>query len=691
MNKYINRALLLTGCALAMTACDDNSWNDKLDGFEEPRPENVQSFDYTLSTFDYKLVSTNSTNKAMASEAGVSKELSAVQNNCYFSPAISPEDYIPAILNDPQFQYFTLSNGSVLNITYRIAGETPEELSALASAYSYKVTEADYQNAWGSETEFAEAFAPSATAAKNIPGILKNAYPEAAAGDFAVVNYNQASADPDFGSVVPPFETSSVLGSIALDQSVDVNAYVSAVSTQGPIVTDASGSVFVFRPTNNSDLKVGDQVNISTTVSSYNYGFQLAQGSTPEVKGTQDVTYPAPKVWTGAEIDAFVTETMAASTPMKPIYSKFTGKVTVSGNYINIIVDGGTVQLSPYGANDALKALLPAGETVTFEGYAMAIASKGKYLNVIITKVGSTDIKALAAASRAGVEVASENLNAVYKYDGTKWAAASGVAVLSHADYQAMGQRYDNLSGELPKTYLQKWLNHNRPYAVQDETIFMVYNYYNGSATTLRSAWFKFDNGEWTPNEGIVEETGQYVKADGKWVFDPSLTLTLPIGTNQPVSTLYYQACVDWVRDNVPNGATYVSSYGNNDYYGGASAYQGNVDLRASAAKKQAPEVYGSMTDEEVQALVRKHFSEECMPGALQTVHPGVKPIEGRDVVFTFYIGWYDGKTHPAKVVYKVTAPNTFTLDSEYWSETEISKTDDIAAIIEKELEEMNK
>ena len=486
MKRHINKLLLLGGFALALSSCDDNSWNDKLPGFEEPEPSQVESIDYTLTANDYKLVAANSANKALAG-SDKAKALAAVGTQGYFSDEIPAADYIPGLLNDYKFQYFTLENGSAMNITYRTATALPEEIKAIAAAEKYTVDEADYQSVWKSDEDYTLSFAPSHTAAKSLPGILKTKFPDAVADDYVIVNYNTSDTDPVFNTPdVPAFELSKVLGSIAKGDNVEINGYVAAVSAQGPVVTDASGSVFAYQPTNNSALKVGDQVTIDATIDSYNYGFQVKRNTDVTVKGTQTVTYPAAKTWTGAEIDQFVADAMASgAAPISPVYSKFTGTVKVDGNYINIALDGTKVQLSPYGATDAVKAALTDGATVTLEGYAMAIASKGKFLNVIITKVGDTGFNTLAAAaSRAAVTVPSVNENAVYKFDGSDWAAAPSTVILSHADYQAMGQSHDNFSGDVPSNYMPIMLKNRFPYADTDDTMFVAYYYYDSSSKT---------------------------------------------------------------------------------------------------------------------------------------------------------------------------------------------------------------
>lgn len=677
MIRNINKFLLVSGCVLLFAGCDDNSWNDKLPGFQDPDPvpTDVQKIDYTLTAIDYKTLADNSENKALAGSENANA-LSAVGSQAYFTDVITAEKYIPALLNDPKFPYFALDNGSAINVTYRTATAMPEEVSDIAAAAKYTVTEADYQTVWDSEEDYTMSFAPSHTAARSIPGLLKTAFPDAANGDYVIVNYNTSATDPVFDKTPeePKFEVSDVLGSLTKGSDIEINGYVAAVSTQGPIVVDNGGSVFVYQPTNNNEIKIGDQLTISSTVDSYNYGFQIKRGSSPEIKGNQTVTYPAAKTWTGAEIDAYVAASMASgAAPVTPVYSKFTGKVIVSGNYINIALDGTTVQVSPYGAGSELKAMFTNDATVTFEGYVMAIASKGKYLNTIITKVGDKQISTIAAApaaSRAAVSVPSVNENAVYKFDGSAWSVAPSTSILSHADYQAMGQTYDNLSGTTPATVLPKYLTQKYPYAVADETVFVAYYYYNGSATVTRCDQYTFDGTQWNLFDGIMTETSQFVKNKGHWTYDPSLTIDLPAGKGQALSTLYFQTCVDWVKDNVPDGSAYISSYGNNEYYCGTSAYQGNVDLRPGAAKA-AYAGYESMTDDEVVALEKQRFETEVMPGALAILHPNLKPVDGVDVKVTINFYFYNAerKTLPATIIYNVTGQAQFEFVSCTWND----------------------
>ena len=157
-------------------------------------------------------------------------------------------------------------------------------------------------------------------------------------------------------------------------------------------------------------------------------------------------------------------------------------------------------------------------------------------------------------------------------------------------------------------------------------------------------------------------------------MYDPNVTITLPAGKSQPLSTLYYQACTDWVWANVDQkmgvtekGKGYVTSYGNNEYYCGTSAYQGNVDIRPAKAKEQYPEGYEGMTDDEITQLMKDRFTKEVLPGALATLHPEAAPIDGLDVLYTINFAVYTGSTSEYTVVYKVVGKGQFEFVSCTW------------------------
>lgn len=659
--------IMLPGAAAALlllVSCSENYWNDhELDGFEVPGITDVKTIDYTLTAADYSTLAANADNKALAGDA-LAAQLKAVGSQGYFTDLITAREYVPALLSDPSFPFFTLTDGSAIKLTYRTATGLPEDVALAAASETYVVTEADYQAAWDSSDDYVTAFAPSKDAAGFIPSLLAKVYPDAADGTLVVANYNQADTDPVFSATPTPpsgeYQLSTTIGDCAEDEQIDITGYVTGLCTSGFIVTDASGSIFVYMGSS-FDLDsyaIGDQVTISGEIGSYNRGLQVTGSSASiEITGKGSYTYPAPFNFTGAALDAALDRDGAELA----LYGSMTGTVVVSGNNINIKVAGAeTAMGGVYYAIDSQKALLTDGAEVTVTGYFIAIAGK-RYCNFVATQITPAS-RSAAPASRASLKIASRQVNTMYRLSGGKWSVATDFTVLAHSDYQAMGQRYDNLSNDGPELFIPKFCDINYPYANEGDSRFVVYNYYASSTTTRRCAYMTFDGSAWNIDDGITTETSQFVMTGGKWIYDPNVTITLPAGRGVEISTLYFQACVDWVAANIdkPTGATYVTSYGNNEYYTGASAYQGNVDLRPGSARAQYAAGYEGMTDEEVVTVMKKRFAEEVFPQALAAIHPDAAPIPGVEVIYTINFSVYTGVTTPYTIRYRVSAPATF-------------------------------
>ena len=150
--KNLNiKSVALLATAAMMAGCSENAWNDHLDGFEEPPVySKTETIDYTLTAADYSSIASNSTNKALAEEAGEADALKAIGTNGCFASAEQARKYMPAFLSGSSFPYFTLNNGSSLRIGYDLSTNQPEEVKAIeAGVKTYTVTEEDYQEAWG--------------------------------------------------------------------------------------------------------------------------------------------------------------------------------------------------------------------------------------------------------------------------------------------------------------------------------------------------------------------------------------------------------------------------------------------------------------------------------------------------------------------------------------------------------------
>ncbi len=673
MNTKIFFSLMAAAAVSAtLNGCDDNAWNDKLDGFKDKENEpltEVQTIEYTMTDADYASVSSNKTNQALAGQ-DLANALANVGKQKCFSEQIPAEDYAPALLAS---KYYYLDNGSAVNLTYRQSVGLPAYLADAAAAELYTVTEDDYKNTvWESAEDYVNGFAPSKPASRYLSRILAANVSDDAG--YCIVSYNQSNQEPVFGNIgggeqPQPWKPGNTIGQATLNADIEAQAVVTGICAQGYIVTDASGSILVYMGSSfdASSVQIGQQLNITGVIGSYNKGLQITGSSaTVEVVGTQKVTYPTAEVVNGAKLD----ELGARTDNELAKYITITGKAVVTEKNINIEVDGAaTTKGSVYQGTPAQKALFTDGATVTVTGWFIAVAGGNRYANMVVTAVDGKPVAAAPRHRAAAVEVPMTAHNAVYAYTDGRWSEATDFVVLQPGDYTDMGQKYQNLTNanQLLPTYLKQKF----PYAAAEAVKNVLYLYYNSSSkeTYYICDQYVYNGSEWTLNNGIETVTRQFVKNAGKWMYDPSVVITLPSGRNQAFSATYYQACVDWVYENicVPLGDTsitsglfYVSKYGNNDYYSGASAYQNNVDIRGASAREQYAAGFEGMTDDQISELIKKRFFEEVFPAAISKIHADVEPIPGLDYTYTFNFYAYNGSTIACQAVYKVVGKGQF-------------------------------
>lgn len=165
------------------------------------------------------------------------------------------------------------------------------------------------------------------------------------------------------------------------------DAMVVATSTNGFILQDETGAIFVYRPTETP--ATGSIVTLSGSVSSYNKGLQFAKGATVTVTGSGEVPAQTATEVNSANIDDLMTVESVTVT-----YVKFTGTLNISGSYYNVVFPFETnYQGSLYYPDaEALGLAALDGREVNVEGWFTSITTYGespKYLNVVATQVSS--------------------------------------------------------------------------------------------------------------------------------------------------------------------------------------------------------------------------------------------------------------------------------------------------------------
>ncbi len=681
MKKTIYLPLLAIGAMAALTGCDENAWNDHLDGFDSTfAPTEVKTIEYTLTDADYAAIASNKHNKALAEQNDASQALAALSGNKYFTEKITAAEYVPAFLGSTA-PYMMYTDGSSIRLTYNISVGLPEEVTESAGAWNLSVSEEFYKTAvWESDENYIVGFAPEKPASRYLPAAIQASIgADAQEGKYAIISYLEAEQNPIFGNVgggdEPPsgFQMSDVLGDIAAGDGATVDGVVGGACGAGFVLTDLSGSIFVYMgggydPTT---YPVGTQLHLEGEATSFKGNLQIAQGAMIDKVGTQEYTFPAATVYDGAALDAALTR----PADQLAIYASISGKVVVSGNNINIEVAGAeTAKGSIYYATDAQREKLTDGTYVEVTGWFISI-SGSRYCNFVVDHLNFlTNAPAKAGSRGLAAPVSTVEKNAVYRYDGSRWVVPENFVILNPADYTAMG-----LNGSLsqPDAYLPTFLKLKYPYAKADDVKYVLY-YNSGYAC----AEYNFNGSEWIRFNGVETETSQFVRAGGKWMFDPNVTINLPYGKGQTASAPFYQACVDWVYENkcVPLGDTsiksgkfWVTSYGNNDYYCGTSSYQNNVDLRAASARAQYSAGWEGYTDEEIVATMEERCDREVFPAVLSQFYPDAKPIDGLQVVYTINFYAYaltpagNYRTLPCVAKYEVTGVGQFTYLESQW------------------------
>lgn len=645
--------------ATLLAGCSENAWNNHLDGYEEPTVYGVkETILYTLNAADYEAIASNTSNKAIAEENGESDALKAIGTNCCFTSEEQARLYIPAFLANSNFPYFTLNNGSSIKVTYDLAGNQPEAVLAInRGVKNYTVSAEDYQIAWGSDDDFIEAFAPVTPASASIPGFLAAAYPDAESGDYAVVAYKESSVNPVFGNAEAAPQT-------YIEEAFNENQ--GNFTTENVLLPEGSTYIWSFDSRNGGYMKASGYVGGKNCNSE---GWLVS----PEVKlsASANALLTFDQAWNYfASLEVAATEATVAvrekggawktlSVPQTP--QKFGWDFIASGD----------IDLSAYN-----------GKTIQI-GFCYK-STEDKAGTWEVKNVRLADGAATRALRAPASEVASVGKNAIYMFNGNSWTVPGSMVVLQPADYLAMGQTYGNLSGTQPEQFLPTYLRSALPYAADDAAEIVAYKYYNGSSTAYRASQYTLTAGEWVLNNGAT--TDQFTRKDGVFSYNPSVELTLPYARNTDPSYTYYMACVQWVFENVskkmdPSAAlaggdknkpvpAFIDYRDNAEFYSGASAYYGNVDVRAATALSNAPEGYtgyDGLSNEQIEELIKKRFATETLPGALAILHPEAAPVEGMEVTYSITFTAYTGASNEETAVYVVTAPGTFSYQSCTW------------------------
>lgn len=616
----MNRNLLMPVAVslILLSGCKYN--DDNFEGLDEiTQPTNLMKIEYTLTDADYAAISTNSTNEEIAGK-DLAKDLANVKTNMYLTEKITGATYIPAFLLD---KYYTADKGSSAKITYKYKEAMSALLSEYASVKYLKPTDADYKLVYGEN-----AFAPylNEKTEGQMYKMLNENFKDAEKGTAVFVDYKSGEGQLENPLMWQDFEAlptgdltelkgwflSSVGGTEWKVTSYDDNQYVQYSANK------MEGECIAWMVTPAVSVVAGDYLGFDVTVGYYNANC-LSVLISEDFDG-KDVKAAH---WTDVTSDFNI--------PTKP----------TSG--YGTFASAGKVSLSAYAGKKVYVAFKYVGDGANKKTTTYQID------NIMV----GTSIPANSLSTPA---------YAVKVYDGKSWKDKSGdVYVPTYADYGDMGQSKRYFTSEVPAVnYLPAYLSKMVAYPVDGDARVVIYRYYNGTELKIYSDEYTYsaEIARWSLNTRIVDKTEQFVLSDGKWSFDPSTVITLKAEKGNVEAAAFYQAITDWVKEKYPE---YVTSYGNNDYYYGGSAYNNNFDFRPSAWKAQNAAAYGKMSDDELKKLMFERLPEAFIPG-LKAIYGNADVVPGVEkVTYTINFSIYDGSaTTPYTIQYLVTGPGQF-------------------------------
>lgn len=585
-NLFISLAALLM-----LAGCD---YNDKyFDGLDEiSRPTDIKKIEYTLTNEDYATIASNATNKALAKERGHEDELAALKTTMTFTSTITSIDYLPAFI---AAKWYTADDKSVVKVTCNEEGgdaSLSEAVINFSRGSLYTLTDADYKKVWGEDINI---FSPSKPASDYLPEILAGAIPDAEKGAYVYASYNVSDREPVAISYAfkEDFEGTSDRVDIVSDKWTNLTV-AGKNKWQGYLF---SGNLYanISAYKHNDDLdayfvskKIAIKENMLLTFDAL-YANYKEEGGRVSVLIYKD-------------LDEVTAETLAAATP-DDITSQF--QIPISLDSKGDLENVGDFDLSSYAGQEIRIAFRYVGN-----GTASA-TSTIRIDNVAIKTPGKN---------------AYSIVNTLYEYNGEVWEVYSGtdISVLSQSDFVRMGLKYDNFSSSVkPDVYLPTYMALTYPYAQKDDMKCVAYKYYNGSETAIQVGEYICGEGNiWARTSNVV--INQFKRTKGEWKYSPDVTIELKPGRNQPEVAEYFQAIVDYVANDPTKGEDYYQTgYKNAEFYYGASSYQNNISFKISSWRSSClagEKAYGSMTDTELEALMKKRLPEAFIP-ALEKLH----------------------------------------------------------------------
>ena len=416
--------------------------------------------------------------------------------------------------------------GSSVTIGYNLYIGAAEDVSDYTNAAEYELQYTDYPTAESG------AFFPNEEPSNFIGDILSAQITDPVEGQVVFVEYDQFDDEPEVGYAnIPEFD---------YNFNGDFNGWTvtDVLGDQGWTAQAdyAEGNGYESGQFANEDWLISPSIDLSSET---DITFQINQA----------INYAA---------DLSLLQILVAT--------DYTGDhTTATWNEINLTT-------TPAGNNNDFIL----SEEYDFNAYL------GQTINIAL-KYESTDSDAARwrvdelAIKRIGIAGETTTYKNYYTYIGSSWEMSEGVYYLTAEDYDSMGEasgqpgRYDNFSDTAePEDYLPTFLNIKYPFAQEEDSMIVIYKYYDGSDTLTEGNLYTVVNGVWVAHESVVETTLKFGFENGMWVPDNTIRYSLMGSDYTYISTEFAQV------DGFEDAAASMANYGNFDRREGRDEYWSN-------------------------------------------------------------------------------------------------------------------
>lgn len=584
---------LLACSLLSMAAC--TPVEDIYDEIDAEGVEIVKSCEeYVLTEADYKSISKAA--KKNAQNDDEKKLAESVETELALNEFATADAYLPAVINQA---FYSWTNGSNVRVTYKTRTGKTELETKYAGIEYFKLGNADYP-----EPDYG-CFAPSASAAQELPKALTKKYPNAAENDRVLVDFNEADKEPEM-SGEESFSADFEQESVSKDKPVELEGWT--------YITDNKDIVWVGKEFSNNKYMQISAFKKNATCDTW--AIIPAQKVEKGVTLTFDLKVAH---WNADNMEVMITE-------------NFDGKNIVEGNWKNILQD-----MKNYDKVE--KPSSGYGKDFVTLSYKMD-AYEGKTVYVGFRYKGNDTANGAKATTTFQVDNVKfsslvlkkndERFHTLYVFSKGQWKVENNkeLYIVSVEDYTNMGgiigEKANFSKADQPRTYVPVLLNQKFPYAQEGDVQVVVYNVYKVGAvasqfTKTATAW------EMTPVFEIKEKEN-YIKNEGVWKFDPTIVVT---HTKDDLQML-----VEWVRENKP-GYLDPKYPDNSEYWFGGSAYYNNFDLNLNKRRATDPDDLVDDTDDDVaKDYLYKQVAEACRMILAHNYPDAATVINGMDLYY---------------------------------------------------------